>query len=288
MPDRTWERGLHQLIEVKEGCELSDSRESLVQITYQRFFRRYIRLGGMTGTAAEVAGELRSAYGLKTIRIPTNRPSQRASYGIKLCRSMSEKWTAVVELAQRMAEFGRPVLIGTCSVADSEHVGELLAARELRHVVLNARQDADEAAAVAAAGGVGQITVATNMAGRGTDIRLAEGVAARGGLHVILTEFHEFGRIDRQLFGRAGRQGDAGSFECIVSLEDDIFRRFAPRIARGIARLWGGRTMPAVLGQALKRLAQQRAERMHARTRSDIQRRDQELERVLAFAGRPD
>jgi preprotein translocase subunit SecA len=287
MPDRSWERGLHQLIEIKEGCEMSRHRESLAQITYQRYFRRYMRLSGMTGTAREVAGELCAVYGVRTHRIPTNRPSRRTSLGATFFRSAEDKWHAVVTAAERQAAAGRPVLIGTRSVAASEIVSSLLQERGSEHVVLNARQDHAEAEAVAAAGQAARITVATNMAGRGTDIVLGDGIAERGGLHVILTEFHESARIDRQLVGRAGRQGDPGSFEAIASLEDELFTRFAPRMTRSLATRFGQR-IPARLGLVLRRLAQAAAERYNGRIRRQVVRRDQELDRAFAFAGQPD
>jgi preprotein translocase subunit SecA len=241
----------------------------------------------MTGTATEVAGELRAVYGLRTVRIPTNRPTRRSGRGVHLCRSAEDKWASVIASAEHAASCGRPVLIGTRSVSDSEHVSALLNKRGLAHVVLNARQDEDEAVAVAAAGGARQITVATNMAGRGTDIRLGAGVGASGGLHVILTEFHESPRIDRQLFGRAGRQGDPGSFEAIVSIHDEIFSRFAPRLARWLDAC-SGVMPPRVAAALLRHVAQGAAGRAHFRARNATMRRDQDLDRVLAFAGRPD
>jgi preprotein translocase subunit SecA len=287
MPDRSWEHGLHQLIETKEGCDPTNLRDSVAQITYQRFFRRYERLAGMTGTAAEVAGESRAVYGLGTVRIPTNRSSKRRAAGTRFCRSTDDKWSVVIKSAEAAARSGRPVLIGTRSVSDSERVSALLSGHGLAHVVLNARQDEDEALTIAAAGKAGQITVATNMAGRGTDIRLGDGVAETGGLHVILTEFHESSRIDRQLFGRAGRQGDPGSYEAIVSLEDEIFQRFAPPLVRTLGASIEART-PRIAGMLLKLAAQRGAERTHRRARHETMRRDQELDRLLAFAGRPD
>ncbi len=287
MPDRSWEKGLHQLVEAKEGCALTAPRESLAQITYQRFFQRYVRLAGMSGTLAEIAGELRSVYGLSTVRIPTNRRSRRRSLGSRTYRTAAEKWAAVAARARAVSASGRPVLIGTQTVHDSEHLARLLEQEGVPHLVLNARQDADEGEAIAAAGQEGRVTVATNMAGRGTDIALGAGISDRGGLHVILTQFHDSLRIDRQLFGRAGRQGDRGSYECIVSLEDDVFGRFTPRLAHAARRL-PGRARVRGAGWLLKRLAQSRAERHHARVRRDVLRRDEQLERILAFSGRPD
>ncbi len=196
----------------------------------------------------------------------------------------------VVKRIAALHRRGRPVLVGTRSVAASEHLSELLAAVELPHRVLNARQDKEEADIVARAGELGRITVATNMAGRGTDIRLASGVVERGGLHVIATERHEAGRIDRQLFGRCGRQGDPGSHEAFVSLEDEIVVVYAGRIARWLARVatWmPGRTGDRVAVLVARR-AQRAAERLHSRIRRDLLKHDEQLETALAFAGRPE
>jgi preprotein translocase subunit SecA len=289
MPDRSWERGLHQMIEAKEGCAITGSRSTLARITYQRFFRRYLRLAGMTGTAKEAAGELLAVYGLRVARIPTNRPIRRSNLGMRVYRSAGDKWQAVVASVRETAlEQGRPVLIGTRSVAASEQLSALLHAAGLEHVVLNARQNREEAEVVARAGQKGRITVATNMAGRGTDIRLASGVADLGGLHVVLTEFHEAKRIDRQLFGRAGRQGDPGSFEAIVALDDELFIRFARRashILSGRVRATGDTLLrPAAVG--LRHLAQAAAERTNSRIRRETVRHDARLDKTLAFAGK--
>ena len=241
-PDRSWEGGLHQLIELKENCPLTAENETLARISYQQFFRRYLRLSGMTGTAREVAGELWSVYRLNTVPVPTRRPVQRRSLGTRVMGTEEARWQAVVESVHKVHGAGRPVLVGTCSVAASHHLSELLTARGLPHQVLNALHDAREAEIVAEAGRPGSITVATNMAGRGTDIGLAPGVAARSGLHVIATQRSEAGRIDRQLFGRCGRQGDPGSFEAILSLEDEPLRLYYPApIRRLLAQLRIGR-----------------------------------------------
>jgi len=244
MPDRSWERGLQQLIEVKEGCEVTGRRPTLARITYQRLFRRYLRLSGMTGTAMEVAPELEAVYGLTAVRVPTNRPVVRTDMGTRLYADRRSKWDAVAETLARLRDAGRPALAGSRSVAASEELCAVLAARGLPHVLLNARQDREEADIIAAAGQAGRITVATNMAGRGTDIRPEAEVLARGGLHVVLTEFHESGRIDRQLFGRCGRQGDPGSYEAIVSLDDDILRKHARGTAGAFAARFAGAESP--------------------------------------------
>jgi len=294
MPDRSWERGLHQMIEAKEGRDISGQRKTMARITYQRFFRRYLRMSGMSGTVGEAAGELWAVYGLKVIRIPTHRPLRRRHLGTRLLATRAEKWTAVIEQAAAMAAAHRPVLIGTRSVHASEQVSTLLASAGLAHDVLNARQDKQEAEIVAAAGQAGRITVATNMAGRGTDIKLGADVVEAGGLHVILTEFHESARIDRQLFGRCARQGNPGSVEAIVSLEDELFLRFVgPRlrvVAEFLLRPRPGqgadRRISRRLGELLRSVAQRNAERMHAKTRRETVEQDRRYDKSLAFAGK--
>lgn len=287
MPDRSWERGLHQLIEIKEGCEPTQQRETLARLTYQRLFRRYMRLAGMSGTASEVAREIKSVYGLGVVRIPLHRPSRR-EYGPSLvCATRAGKWDAVAEIVERLAiGRGRPVLIGTRSVGASEEISALLAGRGIEHTLLNAKQDSSEADIVALAGQPARVTVATNIAGRGTDIRLGPGVAERGGLHVILTEYHESRRIDRQLFGRCARQGDRGSCEAVVSLEDEIYTVYAPAATRWARRLAAGGRPPPLAASALRRIAQYAAERRSAAQRVQNLKQDRRLERMLAFSGR--
>ena len=212
MPDRSWEHGLHQMIEAKEGCPISVQQETLARISYQKFFRRYLRLSGMTGTCREVARELWSVYRLNVVTVPTNRPSRRRAVPHRVYLTEDLKWNAIVDCVRDLYQRGNPVLIGTRTVAKSDHLSRLLTGFGIEHKVLNARQDREEAEIIAQAGQVGRITVATNMAGRGTDIVLAEGVAEKGGLYVLATERHDARRIDRQLFGRGGRQGDQGTY----------------------------------------------------------------------------
>jgi preprotein translocase subunit SecA len=288
MADRSWEGGLHQLIEVKEHCSLSNQKETLARISYQQFFRRYLRLAGMTGTAQEVANELRAVYGIGVVKISPRLPLKRVQYPTQVFPSQDKKWQALVKRVRIYHDQQRPVLIGTRSLAASEQVSHFLHSAGLHHEVLNARQDLFEATLIAHAGEPGRITVATNMAGRGTDIRLASGVADLGGLHIIATERHESGRIDRQLFGRCGRQGEPGSFECLLSLEDEIVMRYSPRLLHRFVSQSGGKA--GAFGGRLSRftfsLAQRLAEHHHAGLRRDLLKVDKHLENLLAFSGR--
>lgn len=286
MPDRTWEGGLHQMIEAKERCEISGQRKTLAQITYQRFFARYLLLGGMTGTAREVAPELKRVYDLSVVGIPTHKPSRRRRLPDRVFATSAERWQEVARRAGEIAAAGRAVLVGTRSVEASELLGRLLDGRAIAHTLLNARQDKSEADAVAQAGHAGRITVATNMAGRGTDIKLAADVAEQGGLHVILTEFHESARIDRQLFGRAARQGDPGSVEAIVCLQDELFARYARQVTR-LCGAWclGDSTRAKVLLRTLVRFAQWRAESRNRHIRLETTKRDRQWLKALGFVG---
>ena len=283
MPDRSWEQGLHQLIEIKEKCEVTGRRETLARISYQRFFRRYVHLCGMTGTASEVVGELWAVYRLRVAKIPTHRPVRRVFMPSRSYGSIAAKWTAIVESIVQHSGKGRPVLVGTRSVSASEQLAARLDKTGIRYRLLNARQDKDEAEIVARAGEPGCVTVATNMAGRGTDIKLAPGVADNGGLHVIATEMHDSGRIDRQLFGRCGRQGDPGSCEWILAAEDDLIKSYLPFAAK---RLKTRGQLPERAAMLLFRYAQERAERENSRSRRDLLDMDDYLGNLLAFAGR--
>lgn len=291
MADRSWQRGLHQLVETKEGCELSGQRETIGQISYQRFFRRFIRLSGMSGTAKEIAREVRSVYDLDVVSIKPHKPRRRQALPESVYRTEQEKWQAVVGRIKTLHTQRRPVLVGTRSVAASEHLSELLWQAKLPHRVLNARQNSEEAGIIAQAGEAGQITVATNMAGRGTDIRLGAGVEMLGGLHVIATERHASGRIDRQLFGRCGRQGDPGSYEMMVSYDDELMIRYGFKVARS-DRYHKLRTQPyfrALLSLSDRFFfasAQWRAERGNAGMRRAVLKSEEYLSNTLAFSGR--
>ncbi|HAM70284.1 MAG TPA: prepilin peptidase, partial [Verrucomicrobiales bacterium] len=287
MPNRTWHQTLHQAIEAKEGIPLSDPPETVARLSFQRFFRCYHKLSGMTGTANEAASEFWHVYRLAVVKIPTNRPCVRVMHPDRFFATEPAKWGAVVEEIARRNATGQPVLVGTRSVAASDHLARLLEARHLPFALLNATRLKEEAAIVALAGERGRITIATNMAGRGTDIRLGPGVAELGGLHVIATERHESGRVDRQLFGRAARQGDAGSAQAFLSLEDELFRKFLPSRILGLLGKWGpgdsGGSTP-LLRRSLK-LAQGGAERQARKQRESVLRADLWLDEALSFAG---
>lgn len=279
LPDRTWRAGLHQAIEAREGLEVQPMRETIARISFQRFFNMYERLAGMTGTAREASAEFWTTYRMPIVVFPPNRPSRRKILPPIIARTTGEKWCRVVEEIRREHERGRPVLVGTPTIGESETLSALLREAGMEHGVLNARLHDREAAIVARAGEPGRITVATNMAGRGTDIELAPGVAERGGLHVIATSFHDSARVDRQLLGRGARQGDPGSGRMVGSLEDALLVRYAPRL-----RLAAG-ALPAPLLVPLFRAAQRRA-RAHGRLRRRmVTDADERLADSLAFAG---
>ncbi len=286
LPGRNWEQGLHQMVEAKEGLDLSEQTRTLARITYQRFFARYLRLSGMTGTAQEVARELALVVRLRSVVLPPHRPSARRRWADRVCQDEDHKWQAVAQLVAERHALGQPVLVGTRSLQASERLATVLAAKGLPHRVLNARQDAQEASTVAAAGQRGAITVATNMAGRGTDIALGEGVAALGGLAVVLTEYHESPRIDRQLFGRCARQGDPGLCVAVVAIDDPLLQQHGGLAAYGLARR---RNLPPawrrLAAATLRHLAQARAEKQHARTRAHTLKRDHDLDKAMAFSG---
>ncbi len=222
-----------------------------------------------------------------TVTVPTHKPQCRANHGCRVFPSAESKWNLIVSRIQQMRELGRPVLIGTRSVAASEHLSDLLSEVNIPHKVLNARQDRDEAEIIAKAGEAGHVTVATNMAGRGTDIHLASGVSEIGGLHVIATERHEARRIDRQLFGRSGRQGDRGSYEYILSLEDEIVTKYGPHWLLGLFEK-GGELPVNLAGRTTVSFAQWLAERRHSQIRRDLLKMDEYLGSMLAYSGQPE
>jgi preprotein translocase subunit SecA len=289
MPDRAWERGTHQLIEIKEDVPLSPPRLTLAKISFQLFFQRYLRLSGMSGTVREVGREMRGVYRVSVVRVPPHRPSRRRCLGRFVCADAEAKWARVSARIQELIELGRPVLVGTQSIANADTLSRILEDAGVVHQVLHARQDEAEARIVERAGQSGQVTIATNMAGRGTDIKLPQEVVVAGGLHVILTERHENRRIDRQLIGRCARQGEPGSWEEISSLDDELVRHFwspVRDILRSGLRQWPEWSVMQVLTRIYYRLAQIRVERQHRRGRARLLRAEFKLRRSLSFSGR--
>ena len=288
-PGRAWSRGLQQLIELKEHCAPSRRFATIAQITFQRFFRRYVRLAGMSGTLRGAEHELAAVYALAVVRIAPRQPSRRLRHALQWHRDRAALWQAVARRAAEVHSSGQPILIGTASVAESEQLSRALAAAGLAHAVLNARQDQAEADVVAHAGDAGRITVATSMAGRGTDIRLGAGVAGRGGLHVILCQHNGARRIDRQFIGRAARNGEPGSVDTLLSLDSPPCARWLPdwwlRLARHGAGLpaWFA---PAWFARLTAALPQWLEERHQCTQRRALCRLDAQREQDLAFCQR--
>ena len=292
MPDRSWEAGLHQMIEEKEGCEQTGQNTTIARISYQRFFSRYLKLSGMTGTAHEVSGELWRTYELAVKQIPTHKPSKRKYDKTFIYYTHEDKWQAVVDDAISQQAKNRPVLIGTRTVKDSEYISELLRLKDIEHQVLNAKYHKEEAEIISQAGQAGRITVATNMAGRGTDIKLAADAERAGGLHVICCEKNDSSRIDRQLTGRCARQGDPGSYKVICSIEDDAVIKYFGRITLMLLQyqdkrqsLQGSTVRPYWFASLLISLSQRFIEFNHRQIRKSMMKVDEQRESMLAFSG---
>ena len=258
---RKWSGGIHQAVEAKENVEVSVETGHAARVTVQDLFRRYKFLGGMTGTAWTSSRELKKIYGTAVYRIPTNRPPQRIRLPDRVFATNDEKYDAIVQEVRELNQVGRPVLIGTRSIDKSEELSRRLSEVDIEHVVLNAKHVEIEAEIVSEAGSRGRVTVATNMAGRGTDIKLQDGVLELGGLHVIATEMHDSARIDRQLEGRCGRQGDPGTFQQYLAMDDEILSLgFGPEKGEAMAALTPGDS------RVFKR-AQKKIEKRHFRGR---------------------
>ena len=285
-PGRTWSRGLHQFIELKEQCKVSGEAVTRAQITYQRFFPRYLRLCGMSGTLTESRAELSHVFGLGVVRVPLRQPSQRIEHRPRLFLHRAQQWHAVGQRIDALARLGRPILVGTDSVADSDSLSDYLARQGIHHTVLNARNDQHEADVVALAGHPGRITVATNMAGRGTDIPLAAEVGKLGGLHVISCQTNSARRIDRQLKGRCARQGDPGSVDTLLSLDVPLIQRTLPcwlkRIAARAAHPVSG-ALPSWLGWVVTTYTQRMEESRQHMQRAQLLHQDQQLDRQAMF-----
>lgn len=285
-PGRTLTAGLHQAIEAREGLELTDPNESMVQMSFQAFFRRFRHLAGTSGTAKEAAKELWRIFRLAVLPIPTHRPRQSVELPLQVLPTVSDKWNATVKEIQRVHSSGRPVLIGVRSVQASLELSELLTHHALEHTVLNAERHAEEAELVSHAGELGRIMIATNMAGRGTDIHLSNEVKQLGGLHVVIAECNESARVDRQLAGRCGRQGDPGSITRLLSLEDNLLRRYMSpsslHIMRALLATGSGNVVRRFAMFALKTV-QRRSEADAFARRWSVLQSDDWMESALPF-----
>ncbi|MCA9168600.1 MAG: hypothetical protein KDB23_13085 [Planctomycetales bacterium] len=285
LSDRTWSEGLHQAVETKEGVTITAERSVLASITRQRFLRLYERVSGMTGTAMGCKREFRHVYGLQVLPVPPRTPSRREIWPTRFFASRRHKWAAVAQSIMELHMLQRPVLVGTASIADSERVAVLLERLGVDFQLLNGRQDADEAAIISQAGQRGAITIATNLAGRGTDIKLDHGSFEAGGLHVIAGECSHSSRVDQQLFGRCGRQGDPGTAQMFVSAEDALLQHVGGWLASAIKRSADDNGEAKVdFSRPLSRI-QRSAERVGYAARCNLLRRD--LARDTLFTQQP-
>lgn len=285
--DSTWQHGLHQAVEMKEGLPLSDAAETMASMSFQNFFRLFPRLGGLTGTARKAESEFWRIYRLQVMRIPTHRRCIRKRLRTRYFPSINRKDAAIVTEVTQLKNKGQPVLVGVGSVSASMRLSKLLQDKHIVHNVLNAEKHDQEAAIVATAGYVGAVTIATNMAGRGTDIRLAPGVRELGGLQVIAYERMDSARTDRQLEGRAARQGDPGCMRRYVAMDDDLLIRALPKVLLNVVgkllqlQLPGARLLAALLTQ----FAQRKSENRGRSQREGVIRRDRWLQDSLPFRG---
>ena len=288
MADRSWEKGLHQLIEIKEDVSISPPKETLAKISFQLFFRRFLQLSGMSGTCRELTNEFEGIYGVGVVSIPTRLPTKRKKLGVHVCLNQVDQLDATVRRIASINVLGRPTLVGTRSVAASEAISRLLNLKGIAHDVLNAKQDYEEAAIVERAGELGRITIATNMAGRGTDIKLSDEVIRTGGLHVIIVEGNDNLRIDRQLIGRAARQGEPGSWEAILSLDDDLIKGMNENVThvfKFALSLAPNNVLLQLIMRRYYRVAQRKREKQHYQMRLALSHSDEQMRRMLSFSG---
>lgn len=285
LPGRTWKQGLHQAIEAKEGLGVTDPTETLASMSFQRFFRSLARISGVSGTARESSHELWRIYRLAVVCIPTHRTIERTISEPRVFSTLAEKHAAVIDEIREKNAAGRPVLVGTRTVEASESLSRLLTKEGLAHSVLNAVRHQEEAEIISHAGEEGRITIATNMAGRGTDIKLSPGIQRRGGLHVIIVEHNLSPRIDRQLVGRSARQGEPGSARFYLCLEDELFRRFLRPFERRRVRRAVQWHTPGYISYACSACskAQRTAERLGSKQREAVLKMDTWLEEHLSF-----
>lgn len=285
MPQRSWSHGLHQAVEAKERVTVTDPTETMARLSFQRFFRFFPSLSGMTGTTRGGVAEFWQIYRLPVMVIPTNKPCLRHVLPDQIFSSKKKKWDRVVEEIIKVNQTGRPVLVGTGSVAISEKISSSLTIKGVPCKIINAVRHEKEASVVEVAGEKNQVTIATNMAGRGTDIKLGKGIADLGGLHVISTERHESSRIDWQLFGRCARQGDPGSAQSFISIEDDLLERFLPesiRLSIGKHLMTG---YGSFMGKTLFSFCQRAAEQLAFKQRKNVLHNDTWLAEALSFTG---
>ncbi len=283
---RKWRDGIHQAVEAKEKVEVTVPTGQAARITVQDLFLRYRYLAGMTGTARTSAREFRKIYKMRVIAIPTNKPVQRRRLPTRIYGTAEAKWHAIADEVLELHQQGRPVLIGTRSIDKSEHLSRLLSERGTPHQVLNANEIAKEADIVALAGQAGKVTVATNMAGRGTDIKLGEGVPEAGGLHVIVTEMHDAARVDRQLCGRCGRQGDPGTYRFFLALEDEILESgLGPKRGDKFKELGAKTTGQLDALARVFRKAQRKVERRHFRDRNVLLHHERQRKKMQREMG---
>jgi preprotein translocase subunit SecA len=281
-PERRWRDGLHQAVETKEGVPIHAENRPLGRISKQRYFSLYRHLCGMTGTAQESVREFWRIFKMRVVVVPPRRPCRRVSFPTRIFGTAEAKYAAIAGEIERVHRSGQPVLIGTRTIENSERVARGLEAREVPYQLLNGKQDLDEATIISRAGAIGAVTIATNMAGRGTDIRLQESVAELGGLHVIASEPNESVRVDRQLYGRAARQGDPGSCQLFVSADDLLMRKYGPGLASLLKRLAKNSGEASVdLSTEVRRL-QQRVERIQFLSRRKLLQNDNWLQELLA------
>lgn len=287
MPGRSWGQGLQQMIELKEGLELTKPRETNAEISYQNFFRKYHHLAGMTGTGKEVASEMFRVYRLRSENIPLLRKSRRQQCYREVFLREEDKWQRVAELVNTLKAQGQAILIGTNSLSSSEAISSVLEQKGITHQVLNARQDKDEANVVAQAGQAGAVMVATSMAGRGTDIKLNDASREAGGLHVIITELQDSSRVDRQLAGRSARQGDPGNVSEVLSFEDQLIVKFASPLLKRLIRVLqaSGVSLPHWLGFRIQKSCQNKLEKQRYKQRMQMIKMDSHRQKTLAFAG---
>lgn len=286
-PGRSWGQGLHQMIEIKEGLELTKPRETKAEISYQNFFRKYFSLAGMTGTCFEVKKELRDVFRVDCSAIPLLKKSQRKRLKVNVDLTLADKVNSITSYIQTLHETGVPVLVGTATVSASEALEKSFLSAGLACQVLNAKQDKEEATIIARAGEYKAITIATGIAGRGTDIKLTEQAKKSGGLHVIITELQDSSRIDRQFYGRSARQGDPGHYSLMLSLEDDILIRvIKPSLRRILVTVASVGLWRNKLGYALLRLCQYRLEKLHYKQRIQLLASDIKRQRMLSFSGK--